>query len=106
MDIKFIVDGCPQGKGRPRFTKSGRTYTPKNTVQYEKEVVKAFQEQCGGVRFGDTQMLDLRITAYYAIPKSDSRDKRTKKLVGATREWHLTAPQTANGICGGATRSR
>ena len=30
------------GKGRPRFTKQGRTYTPKKTLDYEREIKIAY----------------------------------------------------------------
>lgn len=31
MTIEFTIPGVPQGKGRPRFTQNGATYTPKKT---------------------------------------------------------------------------
>lgn len=31
--ITFIVYGEPKGKGRPRFNKNGRAYTPVTTVE-------------------------------------------------------------------------
>ena len=37
--IKFIVNGKPQGKARPRFKRCGNyvsTYNPKSTAKYEK----------------------------------------------------------------------
>lgn len=39
--IHFTVPGKPQGKGRPRFTRSGRTYTDAKTLGYEKAVALA-----------------------------------------------------------------
>ena len=33
MKVKFTILGEPKGKGRPRVTKTGRAYTPKDTVQ-------------------------------------------------------------------------
>ena len=41
MEIKFIVPGNPRGKQRPRVCKiRGKTitYTPKQTIEYEKLV--------------------------------------------------------------------
>lgn len=34
----FFVPGPPVGKERPRMTRSGRVYTPKRTVEYERKV--------------------------------------------------------------------
>lgn len=34
--IQFAIMGEPQGKGRPRFARSGHTYTPEKTAAYEK----------------------------------------------------------------------
>ena len=36
--LAFVVDGTPQGKQRPRFTRDGRCYTPKSTKKYEAAV--------------------------------------------------------------------
>ena len=33
--ISFHVPGKPVGKGRPRFNRNGRTYTPKDTRDHE-----------------------------------------------------------------------
>lgn len=33
--VRFVVDGKPQGKQRPRLGKGGRVYTPKATKRYE-----------------------------------------------------------------------
>lgn len=32
----------PRAKGRPRVTKTGHTYTPKQTVDYEKQIREAY----------------------------------------------------------------
>ena len=42
MKTNFTVPGKPKGKGRPRFTKHGGVYTPKNTVDYEKLILATF----------------------------------------------------------------
>lgn len=36
--IDFEVMGQPIGKGRPRFTRSGHTYTPEKTREYERRI--------------------------------------------------------------------
>jgi Holliday junction resolvase RusA-like endonuclease len=36
--IRFFIPGKPEPKGRPRFTRSGRTYTPLKTQEWENTV--------------------------------------------------------------------
>ena len=76
MVVKFTVLGEPKGKQRPRMTKMGHTYTPAETVEYENLVKMEYRRQCHDFRFGDQTPLDMRIIAYYSIPKSVSRKKR------------------------------
>lgn len=76
MKVKFTILGEPKGKQRPRVTRAGVAYTPKDTVQYENLVRVEYRRQCNDYRFPDDSPLDLRITAYYGIPKSASKKKR------------------------------
>lgn len=86
MKMKFVVLGEPKGKGRPRFARAtGHAITPKDTVAYENLVRMEYVNQCGEVRFPDGSMLDMRIMAYYSIPKSASKKKRNLMLEGAIR---------------------
>ena len=39
--LLFRVNGMPQGKARPRFTRQGRAYTPKKTRDYEAALASA-----------------------------------------------------------------
>ena len=82
MRAKFYIHGDPQGKGRPRFsTVCGHvhTRTPDETVLYENLVKTEYRQQVG-VKFPDDAMLDVRIFAYYPIPKSASKRKRQAML--------------------------
>lgn len=82
MRAKFCIHGDPQGKGRPRFsTVCGHvhTRTPDETVLYENLVKTEYRQQVG-VKFPDDAMLDVRIFAYYPIPKSVSKRKRQAML--------------------------
>ena len=84
--VKFTVLGEPKGKGRPRFsTQTGRAFTPKQTVNYEKLVHTEYMVQCKGFRFPDDAMLDMRILAYYSVPKSGSKKEKAQKLANAIR---------------------
>ena len=80
MKVKFTVLGEPRGKQRPRMTKTGHTYTPIETVQYENLVRLEYSRQCHDFIFEDRTPLDARITAYYSIPKSTSVNKRQAML--------------------------
>lgn len=88
MKVSFTIPGEPQGKGRPRFAKVCgyvRTYTPDNTASYENLVRLEYERQCSGFRFDDSDMLDMRIYAYYGIPRSVSKRKKALMLEGAIR---------------------
>lgn len=94
MEVNFTVYGEPQGKGRPRFMaykdqKTGKTYgkahTPDKTVAYENLVRVEYERQCGELRFPDDAMLDMRIKAYYSIPKSKSKKIKALMLEGLIR---------------------
>lgn len=82
MRTQVCIYGEPQGKGRPRFsTVCGhvKTRTPDQTAIYENLVKTEYRNQ-SGVRFPDDAMLDVRVMAYYTIPKSISKKKRQAML--------------------------
>lgn len=84
--VRFTVLGEPKGKGRPRFsTQTGRAFTPKQTVNYETLVHTEYVVQCKGFRFPDDAMLDMRILAYYSVPRSASKKRRALMLEGKIR---------------------
>jgi Holliday junction resolvase RusA-like endonuclease len=81
--IQFTIRGEPKAKQRPRFVKqSGRTYTPKQTVDYENWVKLSFMES-------KQEKLEGKLTAelycYYKIPKSTSKKKREAMILGVIR---------------------
>lgn len=86
-EVFFVIEGDPRGKERPRTTFKGgtRTYTPQMTVIYENLVKLMYREACGAFKFGDDDPIDLRIFAYYSIPKSASKKKRELMLAGKIR---------------------
>ena len=83
--MRFTVPGEPTGKGRPIVTRGGHAFTPQKTVNYENLVKVEFERQCRGERFPDDAQLDMRITCYYGLARSDSRRKRQAKLDGVLR---------------------
>ena len=78
INIKFTVYGKPQGKARPRFTRQGRAYTPKNTVDYEKRIKQAYIST-GGQLISDTAPIRVCITAEFKKAKSNRMPSPTLK---------------------------
>lgn len=84
-EVRFVIPGEPHGKARPRFnTHTGHAITPEKTANYETLAQWEYTRQCGH-KFLDDAMLDMRIIAYYAVPKSDSKKLRARKLAGEVR---------------------
>lgn len=69
--IAFAIKGEPQGKGRPRFTKTGRVYTPDKTAQYESLVGLAYRNSAKGFRF--TSPVRVTIKAFCKTPKGKAK---------------------------------
>ena len=72
----FNVYGEPVPKKRPRFTRTGRTYTPKETMAYEAEVARMAKSA-----MGSSEPLETPVAVYiyvnYAVPASYTK-KRTE----------------------------
>lgn len=86
--IKFSIPGQPFGKQRPRVVSRGtfsKAYTPKETVNYENLVKLMYSQAAKGKMFSEGTMLDVRIIAYYDIPKSTSKKKRKEMLEHKSR---------------------
>ncbi|MBQ9600857.1 MAG: RusA family crossover junction endodeoxyribonuclease [Neisseriaceae bacterium] len=90
-DIKhlcFVVDGAPQGKARPRFTRQGKTYTPLKTKNYEQHIAhRALQAMYGTESLPEWERetekpIFIAIEAVFPIPKSYTKTKRQACLNG------------------------
>lgn len=85
-DMYFTVPGKPQGKGRPRFTRGGHTYTPPATKKYEdhlkKQFLAALEEE--GDAWNKEGIYALSITACFPIPKSWNKLAKHNAQRGAT----------------------
>lgn len=76
VSVKFLVEGKPQGKGRPRFSmKTKRVYTPEKTVHYERQIREAYSK-AGGKLFPEQCYIKVTVDAYFKIPKSYTKGKR------------------------------
>lgn len=74
--MDFIVDGKPQGKQRPRFSRINKTvYTPNKTAKYEKQIAKAYTD-AGGKCIPADCYVSVSVSAFFPIPKSYSKKKR------------------------------
>lgn len=83
--INFKIDGQPQRKQRPRFSRVCnyvRTYTPKETINYENWIKLCYQQQVGQMYSDDDSSLVVNIIAYYQIPKSWSDKKKIQAIRG------------------------
>nr|DAE64089.1 MAG TPA: Endodeoxyribonuclease RusA [Caudoviricetes sp.] len=78
--LVFQVPGEPVGKGRPRFTRQGRAYTPAKTAKYENLVSLAFQQMYPNhVPFENA--VEMKMIAYFSIPKSWSKKKHQQAVL-------------------------
>lgn len=91
MKITFTVPGLPTGKGRPKFTRTGHTYTPEKTRAYEEKVRLCWKSQSGQTFPADVPILVSGV-AWFPIPKGTSK-KKVEELEGA---FHLKRPDTDN----------
>lgn len=105
--VYFIIDGPIVPKGRPRFTKTGRTYTPKRTLDYEKKVELAYRtEYPAGLAFVN-EPLEMILNVYMAIPKGISKKKREQMLLheypalhnGDVDNFLKSVADALNGVC-------
>lgn len=85
--IVFTIKGEPKGKGRPRFTKSGRVYTPDKTAQYESLVALSYRNVAKGYKF--TSPVRVTIKAFHKIPKG-----KAKKVVGDMLDGRILPTKT------------
>lgn len=86
--VEFIIAGEPRGKGRPRVVSRGKftkAYTPQETASYENLVKVEYELQTGRYKFSDGTFIEMRIEAYYPIPKSASKKRRSMMVSGELR---------------------
>ena len=81
--MHLTIPGIPQAKQRPRMTKTGHTYTPKQTRDYEALIKKCWKEQSGETL--EDGPLKAYITAYLPIPKNTKKAVHEKMRTGEIR---------------------
>ena len=68
--LRFQILGRAVPKGRPRMTKAGGVYTPKTTVDYEKEVAAAWNQKFGMLSLNGR----LRVTINIYTDRHEKQD--------------------------------
>ena len=87
--MKIIINEKPKGKQRPRHTKYGITYTPKETKDYEDLIKIEAIRQCRKELIPEWEgEVKIKIIANFEPPKSVSKKKRQELLesVGYTHK--------------------
>lgn len=86
-DISFTIPGDPVVKGRPRFTKYGRTYTPKATTDAEGLIKKILANQ--GVTPFD-QPVGMEVAFFCKTKRRTDGDNLMKLVLDACNEVAYT----------------
>ena len=74
QSCEFVVSGQPIGKGRPRFTKTGRVYTPQKTKEYETRVRNSAWAEMAKQRLKPSERrMSVILQSCFEIPKSYSK---------------------------------
>ena len=76
--LHIRINGEPRGKQRPRFTKQGRTYTPKETREYEAQIREAALKAAAILGYAKPPAdcpVSVHINAFFPVPKSYSLKK-------------------------------
>jgi Holliday junction resolvase RusA-like endonuclease len=84
FSVSFIVPGHPFGKQRSRSTKSGRHYTPQETVRYENLVMMQAMQAMQDRPPVDIDV-GLMFVAVFLVPDSWSAKKRAAALADEIR---------------------
>lgn len=86
--MKFIVEGIPQGKARPRFSR-GHAYTPEKTREYEQRVAWEYKRAGGKLHDG---VVWVSVKACMKIPGSFGK----KKQAAMEGTYHTKKPDVDN----------
>lgn len=75
--VDIYMPGQPIGKGRPRFTRMGRVYTPEKTRKYEHKLAAIASDYMIAEKLEPTDRpCAMVIEARFEIPKSWAKKKR------------------------------
>ena len=83
---EFKIPGKIQAKQRPRFSKSGVVYTPKETRVYENFVRACYSDYANQYKWEPYDgQLRAEVEVFIQVPKSDSKLKKQAKIIGEIR---------------------
>ena len=83
---EFKIPGKVQAKQRPRFSKSGIVYTPKETRVYEDFVRVCYSDYANQYQWEPYDgQLRAEVEVFIQVPKSDSKLKKQAKIIGEIR---------------------
>jgi len=91
--VIFTIPGVARGKQRPRATRQGRVYTPKETVNAEAYVKMLATTSMRGLQPFQGP-LEATFNISVAIPKSFTR--RDRELAMAGKKWPTSKPDIDN----------
>ena len=97
MTIQFTANVEPRGKQRARQVMRGgyvHSYTPRETVEFEREIGKACMIACKGVQMPENAPLYLEAIFYMPIPKSVPKWLRERMMT--EQVYHTKKPDTSN----------
>ena len=92
--LRFVLQGTPAAKARPRFTKAGRTYTDAKTQAAEQSILAAYLVNGGGTRQPHDGPVEIDLIATFLPAESWPKWKRSIAQIG---RWpHTTKPDLDN----------
>ena len=79
LTLEFTIDITPKPKARPRFTRRGFAYTPKETVEYEREIRNCAAEY---MELRGLEPLETPVAVYlhFSMPTPKSLSKNAPKM--------------------------
>lgn len=98
--ITFVIPGKPFAKQRPRATRQGRVYTPKETVSFERQVGVIATQHFPSPLNGP---VSVTIRATFETPKSWSK-KKTAELINRPHTQTPDLDNCAKAIMDGMNR--
>lgn len=89
--LVFEVPGKVRGKGRPRFTRQGITYTDKKTVEYENLIKNEYLKHTSYI---SSESVRISVYVCFSPNKSDTKKNRHMKLLN--KLWPKKKPDIDN----------
>jgi len=89
----FEVPGKVRGKGRPRFTRFGHTYTDNKTIEYEKRIKALYLRHTDYI-----SLRSVKISMYVCFAPNKSDTKKNKAIKLMNKLWPKKKPDIDNVI--------